>query len=75
MLWLYSGWAGGSGPEPWHAEPQDERGTRVHQEVEGNVGCLVPVPVPLGSFYVINDTGYRYQLDCSYIELKSRSKF
>ncbi len=50
MLWLYSGWAGGPGPEPGHAEPQDERGTRVHQEVEGNAGNLVPVPVlvPIG---------------------------
>ncbi len=82
MLWLCSGWAGGPGPEPGHAEPQDERGTGVHTEVEGNAGNLVPVPVPsaywaLGSFSVINGTGtgYRYLRECFNSGLNSGSKF
>jgi len=76
VLLLYSGWAGGSGPEPGHAEPQDERGTRVHQEVEGNAGNLVPVPVPhLVLVFVIDSTGYRYRLVCPDSGLNSESKF
>jgi hypothetical protein len=56
----------------------------VHQEVEGNAGNLVPVPVPvltalwaLGSFSVINGTGtgYRYLRECFNSVLNSGSKF